>query len=53
MKPSFLFRLAAVVLIAVFAGFITGCATTDESTIPWNTPQSWEGAPALPGLNQE
>ena len=32
---------------------VTGCATRDpdaESDIPWNSPQSWEGAPGIPGL---
>lgn len=32
-----------------------GCASTgpgEESDMPWNTPQSWEGSPAIPGLSQ-
>ncbi|HRZ10877.1 MAG TPA: hypothetical protein P5567_00310 [Kiritimatiellia bacterium] len=31
-----------------------GCATTEnreESDLPWNTPQPWETAPTIPGLN--
>jgi len=29
-----------------------GCATTGaDSDIPWNTPQPWETAPSIPGLN--
>ena len=43
------FMLAAVALAALVAG----CATTDESDIPWNRPQSWEGSPSIPGLNQD
>jgi hypothetical protein len=34
-------------LAALLAG---GCATGD-SDMPWNTPQSWEGAPGIPGLS--
>ena len=41
--------LLAVILAACAIG---GCVTTDESDIPWNTPQPWEGAPQIPGLNQ-
>lgn len=40
-------------LIAAAMTVFTGCATTDpdaESDIPWNAPQSWEGAPGIPGL---
>ncbi len=29
-----------------------GCVTTaPDSDIPWNTPQPWETAPSIPGLN--
>jgi hypothetical protein len=33
-----------------------GCATTGSdddngSDLPWNTPQPWEGAPSIPGMN--
>lgn len=41
--------LAGAGLLAVL-----GCATTDpnaDSELPWNTPQQWEGAPSIPGLN--
>ena len=39
-----LFAAAGLILAAA------GCATTpDESDLPWNMPQSWESAPALPG----
>jgi hypothetical protein len=32
---------------------LSGCATTaDESDLPWNVPQSWEGSPSLPGMQQ-
>ncbi|MGA2220383.1 MAG: hypothetical protein ABSH21_01155 [Verrucomicrobiia bacterium] len=43
------------VLLIVFAGWAlsAGCATTNEndvSTIPWNRPQSWEGASGFGGF---
>lgn len=38
--------LAALVMLAA------GCATTDEGELPWATPEPWEGAPTVPGLNQ-
>ena len=47
--------MRALLLLAVLAmgAALSGCATTDpdaESDIPWNAPQSWEGAPGIPGL---
>ena len=42
--------LALTLLGALMAA---GCATYDpdaESDIPWNAPQTWEGAPGIPGL---
>jgi hypothetical protein len=45
---------ALLYTLIVLAGLsATGCATRDpdaESDIPWNSPQSWEGAPGIPGL---
>lgn len=44
--------LGAILTALLLAG---GCATVEtsdrESELPWNTPQSWEGAPFFPGLN--
>lgn len=40
-------------LIAMASGF-AGCATAPadrESDLPWNVPQSWEGAPMIPGFS--
>ena len=32
---------------------LVGCATKgEESDMPWNAPQPWEGSPMLPGMNQ-
>ena len=53
------FRLAVAVksgllLLIALASILCGCATTNpdqpESDIPWNAPQSWEGAPGIPGF---
>lgn len=44
----FIAALCAVVMIGA------GCASTDpyaESSIPWNSPQSWEGSPGIPGFD--
>ncbi|MBN2302229.1 MAG: hypothetical protein JXN60_06925 [Lentisphaerae bacterium] len=43
-----------IVLIGIVAFFvlICGCATTNESDIPWNHPENWEGSPAIPGFDQ-
>jgi hypothetical protein len=35
---------------ALAAAFCGGCVTTDDSDIPWNAPQPWEGSPNIPGL---
>ena len=33
------------------AAVLSGCATTTESDMPWNAPQSWEGSPYVPGMS--
>jgi hypothetical protein len=47
-------RTLLMLLALVVIGLIpAGCATMeDESDLPWNTPQSWEGSPSIPGMNQ-
>lgn len=43
--------LAALLSLATLL-LAAGCATPDqESDLPWNTPQPWETAPTIPGLN--
>ena len=43
-------RLLALLAAAGLALAAAGCATpAEESDLPWNMPQSWESAPALPG----
>ncbi|MBT8043096.1 MAG: hypothetical protein KJN67_03770 [Pontiella sp.] len=44
-------------IAAASIALLCGCATTDEfhddqeySSMPWNTPQQWEGSRQLPGL---
>jgi len=45
---------AIIIAFAIISAFLTGCAAMDpgrESDMPWNTPQSWEGSPMIPGMN--
>lgn len=36
---------------ALLLGICAGCTTIPEdSAMPWNTPQPWEGSPSIPGL---
>ena len=53
MTGKSLILILALALLGLLAG---GCKTTkpeEESDMPWNTPQSWEGAPMIPGLNNQ
>lgn len=46
--------LLTTVLIAVTTALLAGCASIDpdqESDLPWNVPQTWEGSPSIPGLS--
>jgi len=41
-----------LLLLTVCLALAAGCATSgNESDIPWNDPQPWEGSPAIPGLS--
>jgi hypothetical protein len=46
-------RIALLLLLCAAAALLAGCATADqnESEIPWNSPQPWEGSPLIPGMN--
>lgn len=46
-------RKALALLVCGWALAAAGCASTpsDESAMPWNTPQPWEGSPTIPGLS--
>ncbi len=52
MRTAFLFLS---LLLTTAAALMTGCAMTgeDESDMPWNTPESWEGSPMIPGLGDQ
>jgi hypothetical protein len=43
-------RLMVLLVMAVGLCLAGGCATENDSDMPWNTPQSWEGAPGIPGF---
>jgi len=47
-------RIILLLALLIGALFTSGCASTadqnDVSTIPWDRPQSWEGAGALGGF---
>ena len=45
--------VATLIAVAAAALYLCGCATTDENEMPWNSPQPWEGSPAIPGLTPE
>ncbi len=40
------------IFLLVASAMLVGCATTDDSDIPWNSPASWEGSPYIPGLSE-
>ena len=47
-------RLCLSALSALLLFLAAGCAHTgdqNESDIPWNTPQTWESSPTIPGLS--
>jgi len=48
-----LFLLMGVLLSAVVAGCATPGTGDNDSELPWNTPQPWEGAPLFPGFNEQ
>jgi hypothetical protein len=49
--PHTRYRLVGIAVCLVLGLIISGCAT-DDGDMPWATPQSWEGAPTIPGLSQ-
>lgn len=44
-------RALAYLVVLVGLSLAGGCVTDADSDMPWNTPQSWEGAPGIPGLS--
>lgn len=48
-------QLRLLIVLLGLVGLAVGCATTDgdyDSDLPWNTPQSWEGSPSIPGFDE-
>ena len=45
--------MRTLLLLSVLLGLVwlAGCASTDDSGMPWNIQQSWEGSPMIPGLS--
>ena len=44
--------LRSIIAILTIAATLVGCATTDDSDIPWGGPAQWEGSPFIPGLSE-
>lgn len=52
-SPSaWLRRVVLSIGMLALCATLSGCATAnqDDSDLPWNTPQPWEGSPMIPGL---
>ncbi len=45
---SVLKRLLLAALLGLTTLVITGCASDEETAMPWSRPQSWEGG--VPGM---
>jgi len=45
-------HVVGIVCVAAACLLMAGC-TTAEGDIPWNSPQPWEGAPTIPGMNMQ
>ncbi|MFC1467647.1 hypothetical protein ACFLQY_03010 [Verrucomicrobiota bacterium] len=44
-------QILAVLIVVGVAAIMSGCTTPQqESDIPWNTPQSWEGQGPMGGM---
>lgn len=41
-------RLTLALLLGAVTILVNGCATTEETAIPWSRPQNWEGQ--VPGM---
>jgi len=46
-------KYGSMLLLLTLLALTAGCASSPdrESELPWNTPQPWETAPSIPGLN--
>lgn len=43
-------RYILLISALVMVWLVTGCVSSHESDMPWNTPQPWEGTIGLPGF---
>jgi len=44
---------AVILAILALCALLSGCASPDsEAELPWNTPQSWEASPMIPGMDR-
>ncbi len=53
MKQMLTYKFIAAFIAVVTVMLASGCASSDpnrESEMPWSTPQTWEGAPSIPGM---
>jgi uncharacterized lipoprotein YajG len=39
-----------LILLAACLFILQGCATDQDTDMPWNTPKQWEGSPTIPGM---
>ncbi len=53
MTPSSKTLLYCVVASLVGILFVCGCATTEESDMPWGAPASWENGSLIPMFNDD
>jgi hypothetical protein len=44
-------RCYALLIALLCSLWLCGCASSGDSDIPWNAPQSWEGSPGIPGFS--
>jgi len=53
MKNEYIRGLVCLLFAGIVCVVCTSCGSPDgyDSDLPWNTPQSWEGSPMMPGMN--
>ena len=55
MKYGIIRGVFCLFVAGIICVFCTSCASSGgyDSELPWNTPQSWEGSPMMPGMNEQ